>query len=131
LNRDHLGDRQIRPAHLAGRCNCGGRRGVSSRAAEKSNALIINDPQPVADIADIWGSSAQMATVGIFALLLVTCLYFCRPLLLPVLAAALIATTFSPLINHASRHGVSSWVTAVVLVAYVLRRSMSMIRVFS
>ena len=83
---------------------------------EKSNALIINDPQPVADIADIWGSAAQMATVGIFVLLLVTCLYFCRPLLLPVLAAALIATTFSPLINHASRHGVSSWVTAIVLV---------------
>jgi len=83
---------------------------------EKSNALIINDPQPVADIAAIWGSVAQMATVGIFVLLLVTCLYFCRPILLPVLAAVLIATTFSPLIKHASRHGVSPWVTAVVLV---------------
>lgn len=83
---------------------------------EKPDALIISDPQPFASIADIWGPAAQMATVGIFVLLLVTCLYFSRPILLPVLAATLIGTTFAPLIKHAS-HYVSPWVTAVVLVA--------------
>jgi predicted PurR-regulated permease PerM len=87
---------------------------------EKRAALIISDPQPVIDIADIWGSAAEMATVGIFVLLLVTCLYFCRPILLPVLAAVLIGTTFAPIINHARNHGVSSWVSAVVLVALMM-----------
>ena len=87
---------------------------------EKRAALIINDPQPLASMADVWGSAAQMATVGIFALLLVTCLYFCRPILLPVLAAVLIGTTFAPIINHARNHGVSSWVSAVVLVALMM-----------
>jgi predicted PurR-regulated permease PerM len=87
---------------------------------EKRHALIINDPQPFSSIADIWGSAAQMATVGIFVLCLVTCLYFCRPILLPVLAAVLIGTTFAPIINHGSRHGVSSWVTAVALVALMV-----------
>jgi predicted PurR-regulated permease PerM len=84
---------------------------------EKRAALVINDPQPVADISDIWEAAALMATVGIFVLLLVTCLYFCRPILLPVLAAVLIGTTFAPIIKHARNHGISSWVSAVVLVA--------------
>jgi predicted PurR-regulated permease PerM len=87
---------------------------------EKRAALIINDPQPVIDIADIWGSAAQMATVGIFGLLLVTCFYFCRPILLPVLAAVLIGTTFAPIIKHARNHGVSSWASAVTLVALMM-----------
>jgi predicted PurR-regulated permease PerM len=87
---------------------------------EKRNALIINDPQPVTSIADIWGSAAQMATVGIFILLLVTCLYFCRSILLPVLAAILIGTTFAPIIKHGRNHGVSSWVSAAVLVVLMM-----------
>src|SRR6202035_5061528 len=76
---------------------------------ERRDALIINDPQPLASIAELWGSAAQMATVGIFVLLLVTCLYFCRPILLPVLAAVLIGTTFAPILKHASNHGISPW----------------------
>jgi predicted PurR-regulated permease PerM len=87
---------------------------------ERRDALIINDPQPVASIGEIWGSAAQMATVGIFVLLLVTCLYFCRPILLPALAAVLIGTTFAPIIKHAGNHGVPSWASAVVLVALMM-----------
>jgi predicted PurR-regulated permease PerM len=86
---------------------------------EKRDALIINDPQPFSSIAELWDAAAQLATVGIFVLLLVTCLYFCRPILLPVLAAVLIGTTFAPLIKHTSRH-VSPWVTAILLVALMM-----------
>jgi predicted PurR-regulated permease PerM len=86
---------------------------------EKRDALIINDPQPYASIAELWGSAAQAATVGIFVLLLVTCLYFCRPILLPVLAAVLIGTTFAPVIKHGSHH-VSPWVTAILLVTLMM-----------
>ena len=87
---------------------------------EKRNALHIHDPQPVESVDDIWGSAAQMATVGIFVLLLVTALYFSRPILLPVLAALVIGTTFAPVIKRARAHGISPWVTSIVLVALVM-----------
>jgi predicted PurR-regulated permease PerM len=87
---------------------------------EKRDALIINDPQPFASLEDIWGPAAQMATVGIFALLAVACLYFCRPILLPVLAAVLIGTTFAPLLKFAGRFGVSPWATSIVIVALIV-----------
>lgn len=87
---------------------------------EKRDALIINDPQPCTSMADVWGSAAQMATVGIFLLLMVTCFYFGRPILLPVLAAVLIGTTFSPILKYASRHGVSPWVAAIFIGALMI-----------
>ena len=60
--------------------------------------------------------ASQMAMVGIFVLLLGAALYFCRPLLLPILAALVIAMTFAPLVKLAAQHGVSPWVTATLLV---------------
>jgi predicted PurR-regulated permease PerM len=84
---------------------------------ENRYAPVINDPQPLASIEDIWGSAAQVATVGIFFLLLVTCLYFSRAILLPVAAAALIALTFAPIIKRAQALGIPSWITAIALVA--------------
>ncbi|HEY6259462.1 MAG TPA: AI-2E family transporter [Xanthobacteraceae bacterium] len=87
---------------------------------EKRDALIINDPQPLATADDVWGGAAEMATVGIFLLLLVTCLYVGRPILLPVFAAFLIGTTFAPLVKHTRRHGVPPWVTALTLVALIV-----------
>jgi predicted PurR-regulated permease PerM len=93
----------------------------SLRARQESrDALIINDPQPFGSTADIWDAAAQMATMGIFALALVTCLYFGRPILLPVFAAGLIGTTFAPIITHASRHGVSPWVSAIVIAVLMM-----------
>jgi predicted PurR-regulated permease PerM len=87
---------------------------------ERTDALVISDPQPLASTAELWSSVAQMATVGIFVLLLVTCLYFCRPVVLPVLAAVLIGTTFAPILKHASNYGISPWVTAAVVVALMV-----------
>ena len=87
---------------------------------ENRDALVLSDPQPVADIATIWGSAAETATVGIFVLVLVTCLYFCRPILLPVFAAVLIGTTFAPIIKRGSHLGVSPWVTACIIVALMV-----------
>ena len=87
---------------------------------EKADALIISDPHPLASMDDIWGTAAQMATVGIFVLLLIPCLYFSRAILLPVLAAVLIGTTFAPIIRWARHYGVSSWATAVALVVLMI-----------
>ena len=58
---------------------------------ERRHALTINDPKPVESVDDIWAATAQMAVIGIFIMLLGACLYFCRPLLLPILAAMVIA----------------------------------------
>ena len=91
-----------------------------SAQRERRNALNINDPQPVESVEDIWGSAAQMATVGIFVMLLVTALYFARPVLLPVVAAMVIGTTFAPIIKRAREHGIPPWVTSIVLVTLMI-----------
>jgi predicted PurR-regulated permease PerM len=83
---------------------------------EKRFVPVINDPRPLASSEEVWSTAAQMATVGIFILILITCLNFARPILLPVVAAALVALTFAPIIKWAQSLGVSPWVSAVVLV---------------
>ena len=87
---------------------------------EKRYALIINDAKPVERVDDIWASAAQVAIIGIFVLLLGATLAVCRPLLLPILAALVIATTLAPIVKGAARYGISPWVTAVLLVVLLL-----------
>jgi predicted PurR-regulated permease PerM len=87
---------------------------------ERPYALMINDPRPVESVADIWGTAAQLATIGIFLLLAVVGLYFGRPILLPILAALVVGTTLAPVIRRAEKFGISSWVTGVVLVLVLL-----------
>ena len=87
---------------------------------EQDNALSVKDPEPPESLQDVWAPAAQMATVGIFILLLGACLFFARPLLLPVAAALVIGTTLAPLVKAAARHRISPWVTALVLGAVLL-----------
>ena len=87
---------------------------------EQGNASGVKDPEPPESLEDVWAPAAQMATVGIFVLLLGACLFFARPLLLPVAAALVIGTTLAPLVKAAARHRISPWVTALVLGAVLL-----------
>jgi len=75
----------------------------------------IKDEDSPESVEDIWASAAQMATVGIFVILLVTCLYVGRAILLPVVAAVVIGTTLAPLVKAAARYRASPWLTAGVL----------------
>ena len=70
---------------------------------EKGNAPSPKDREPLGSIEDIWTPAAQMATVGIFILLLGAFLYFSRPVLLPVVAAVLIGTTLAPIVKAGAR----------------------------
>jgi predicted PurR-regulated permease PerM len=79
--------------------------------------LTIKDEDSRESVDDIWASAAQMATVGIFVILLGICLYICRPILLPVAAAIVIGTTLAPLVKAAARYRASPWLTAGVLAA--------------
>jgi predicted PurR-regulated permease PerM len=81
---------------------------------ERANAPV-KEPEPLEAIEDVWTPAAQMATVGIFVLLLLAALYLSRPVLLPVVAALVIGTTLAPIVKAAARHRVSPWATAIVL----------------
>jgi predicted PurR-regulated permease PerM len=87
---------------------------------EKGDAPGVKDPEPLESIDDIWTVPARVATVGIFSLLLGICLYFCRPVLLPVVAALVIGTTLAPIVKAAARHRISPWATASALGALLL-----------
>ena len=53
-----------------------------------------------------WRPSAFRPAVGL-------CLYFLRPVLMPVVAALVIGTTFAPIVKAAARRRISPWVTAI------------------
>ena len=80
-------------------------------------APYIDDAKPVADLRRIWASAGRAATIGIFLLLFGAVLYVARPILMPFLGAAVVASTFAPLIKRATRLGMPPWITAVLMVA--------------
>ena len=87
---------------------------------EVRHALVISDPKPVENVKKVWASAGQAATIGIFLLLFGAFLYIGRAILLPVLAAAVVALTLAPLIKAAKRVGISPWLTALVILAFGL-----------
>lgn len=88
-----------------------------NRGGEDSrrHVLAVNDPQPVADVSQLWRTAAQAATIGIFVVLLIAGLYFGRPVLLPTASAFVITILLTPLSVRADRLGVPSLLTALVL----------------
>jgi predicted PurR-regulated permease PerM len=107
--------KDVRPSpHLSSR-----RRAGPMPTKQETN---VQDKEFLESIEDIWTPAAQMATVGIFILLLGAFLYFARPVLLPVVAAIVIGTTLAPLVKFAGRYGAAPWlatgvITVVLLVA--------------
>lgn len=83
---------------------------------ERSHALIINDPQPVASTDDIWATTSQFAIIGIFILMLGAAFEVARPVLLPIMAALIVATTFGPIIKFAKQRGLPPWLMATLIV---------------
>jgi predicted PurR-regulated permease PerM len=87
---------------------------------EARRVVIINDPQPVSSVGDIWSSAGRAAMIGIFLLLFVAFLYFGRAILLPIFAAAIVALTLGPVVKAANRRGISPWITALLIVLLCL-----------
>jgi predicted PurR-regulated permease PerM len=84
---------------------------------EPRHALIISDPQPVGSVEAIWVSAGQAANIGIFLILLGGVLYFGGEILLPILMAAVVSLTLAPLIKAGARHGISPWISSLLIVA--------------
>ena len=85
-------------------------------SGQARRAVVINDPQPLDNVGGIWASVGRAATVGIFLLLFGAFLYVGRVLLLPIMAAAIVALTLAPLVRAGNRAGVSPWISALLLV---------------
>ena len=85
---------------------------------EVRHALIIGDPRPLDSTNNVWVSVGHCAIVGIFLLLFGVFLYFGRAILLPILAAAVLALTLAPLIKAAKRFGVPTWVMAIMILLF-------------
>jgi predicted PurR-regulated permease PerM len=83
---------------------------------EVHHALVISDPQPVANVQNIWMSAGQAAIIGIFLLLFGGFLYIGSAIVMPILAAAVVAVTLAPLIRAGKRHGISPWISAILVV---------------
>lgn len=85
---------------------------------EVRHELLINDPLPVDSVGGMWVSAGHGAIIGIFLLLFGTFLYIGRAILLPILAAAVLALTLAPLVRTAKRYGIPTWITAVLILLF-------------
>jgi len=83
------------------------------------DGLFISDGQPF-DRGDIAGVATQIATLGIFLLLLGICLYLARPVLLPIVAAFVISLGLAPVVVQAERYRIPDWLSATLLVLLLL-----------
>ncbi len=84
---------------------------------EAPRAVVISDPRPVDSVGGVWTSLSRAANIGIFLLLFGAVLYFGRAILLPIVAAAVVALTLAPLVKAGKRRGISPWITALLIVA--------------
>ncbi len=82
--------------------------------------LHMNDSDPVDSAQITWQSIGIAATIGIFLLMFGVFLYVGRAILMPVLAAAIVAMTFAPLVRRGNRHGIPPWITAGLIVIVAL-----------
>ncbi len=83
-------------------------------------ALLISDPSPVASVPAMWAAVSQAALIGIFLILFGTFLYFGRPLVLPILAAAVVALTLAPGVKMAADRGCPPVITALIILLLAL-----------
>ena len=86
--------------------------GRSAPVATIQPVIPTKDDESPDTLVDIWAPAAQIATVGIFIMLLGICLYVCRPLLVPIVAAVVIGVTLAPVVKLAAHRGVPPWLTA-------------------
>lgn len=82
--------------------------------------LGVRDASPIAEVSRVWRTTSQVATIGIFVILLIAALEFARPLMLPLVSAFVVTMMLGPLSSRADRAGIPSLVTAIVLWVLVI-----------
>jgi len=84
-------------------------------ARDSREALAITDPQPVPQVSTLWRTAAQAATIGIFVILMIAGLEFARPVFLPAVSAFVVTMMLGTLSAQATRIGLPTLLTAIVL----------------
>ncbi len=98
-----------------GSTKAGQRRIEKDRARQAHFALTVSDPQPVAEVARLWRTAAQSATIGMFVILSIVALSLARSILLPLVSAFVVTMMLGPLSARAERYRVPSLLSAIVL----------------
>ncbi len=78
-------------------------------------ALTVSDPQPVTEVARLWRTAAQTATIGMFVILFIIALSLARSVLLPIVSAFVVTMMLGPLSARAERYRMPSVVSAIAL----------------
>jgi len=98
------------------RTKAGQRRDPSTDLGREARfALSVSDPKPITEVAQIWRTAVQSATIGMFVILFVVAISLARPVLLPVASAFVVTMMLGPLSARGERYRVPSLITAVAL----------------
>ena len=77
--------------------------------------LSLADPQPVATTAQLWRGAAQVATIGIFVVLLLAALELARAVLIPIASSFVVTMMLGPLSARAERYRLPNILTTIAL----------------
>jgi predicted PurR-regulated permease PerM len=77
------------------------------------------DVAPFEDATQFWRSMAQFATIAMALIAIGFCLSLARDLIVPILGALVIGLTLGPLAGAATRHGLPSFIPALIIVAAI------------
>ncbi len=77
--------------------------------------MTLTDPQPLQKFEGMWRVSAQVATIGIFFFVTIAAVEYARPILLPIVSAFMMGMMLGPLANIATRAGIPTLLSAILL----------------
>ena len=91
-----------------------------STLAQMRDQLDLTEPRPLVTTSVFWRQAAQFATVGIFLIMFGAFLDIARPVVLPIVSAAVFGTMLGPLARMATKRGIPPALFAVAAVAFFL-----------
>jgi predicted PurR-regulated permease PerM len=94
-------------------------RDLAERVRERDQ-LDLTDPHPLLTTSMFWRQAAQLATVGMFVIMFGAFLDIARPVVMPIVAAAVFGTMLGPAARLAGRWGIPAWLFAVATVGFFL-----------
>jgi predicted PurR-regulated permease PerM len=80
--------------------------------------LDLTDPRPPMTTHMFWRQAAYLATIGMFIIMFGAFLDIARPVVMPIVAAAVFGTMLGPLARVASKWGVPAWLFAIATVGF-------------
>jgi predicted PurR-regulated permease PerM len=91
-----------------------------STLARMRDQLDLTEPRPLVTTSVFWRQAAQFATVGIFLIMFGAFLDIARPVVLPIVSAAVFGTMLGPLGRLATNRGIPPALFAVAAVGFFL-----------